>query len=391
MTVEGTAELMLLPVELIGMITSYAGSFSYDERIFVFHSHRKTTGTGERERETLASLRLVNQTFCRDATPLLFKHIFATSRNGWCNGWRNGLTRLYHISDSPLARYVEHIDIGSASHPDNVTIGTQYANGFDDLLFQCLVRLPNLRSLDFAGGRFYSSFSNDSLVYSLRNYLLYIDSPALRELDIACPSSDSSGASGIWGSRCRAGRRRGRAPDTEKKHGSTITPICPPNPRYFEYMTGLLELAENLQSLALRSTEALNIGELTVPGSWHLRSLSLTRISFSAEKIGALVHQSYGCLESIELLECELTAGSTWEGVLGRLCELPRLISFQMQQCGYATTDDSIGPALDYILKRDDQPIETYHVEDQAALGRLKFHVNANRVASGLRPRTWRL
>lgn len=349
----------------------------------------------------------MNRTFCRDTTPLLFRHIFGTSRKG--------LARLYLISYSPLAGYVQHINIGNASHPDNLAIGTPYASGFDDLLFRCLVRLPNLRSLDFAGGRLYCSVTNDSLIYSLRNCLLYMNSPALRELNIAYPVTYNFGR--FLSSQLLHANRRPTQVSVPRifrrlRHlglqvqGWTRQPPGHryreeartwgyidmfPNPRYLGCMTILLRLAENLQSLALTCTEALDIVPLVIPDSWHLRSLSLTRVSFSAEEMGDLVHQSHDSLESVELSECELTAGSTWEEVLGKLRELPRLTSFQMEQCGYATTDASTGPALDQIMRRDGQPIETQHVEDWAALGRLKFHVNANRVASGLRPRTWRL
>ncbi|KAK8094928.1 hypothetical protein PG997_001613 [Apiospora hydei] len=245
-----------LPEELIGAITSYVGAVKHvppgDETL------ARRAKTDPEGRQNLANLRRVNKVFHRCATPLLFRHISATVY---------GLVRLREVSVRPdLAEHVRHDLAG--------------------LLGPCLARLPNLASLDFVVGgkaslRELPPKLNDALIKALASALLYVELPGLRELDMSFPiardfeqlahADDEPRLTRIRLGPRVLGRLRHlglhvkawTSASGQQRHWPVpIDPAYAVNPHdmYAHNVVRLVERADKLESLALGSTEILDLG-----------------------------------------------------------------------------------------------------------------------------------
>jgi hypothetical protein len=148
----------------------------------------------------------------------------------------------------------------------------------------------------------------------------------------------------------------------------------------------MVELAPNLESLALRSVDILDIDSLVFPSSLCLRSLYLEGVSVSCHVLLSLVKQLPENIRFINFRLVKLKSG-TWQRVLLEMRQLPHLLDINIDHSGYSLT----GPSSDLALRVLPNPecpqnIETMNGLDEHALGDLQRHVNANRTAAGFRP-----
>jgi hypothetical protein len=225
--------------------------------------------------------------------------------------------------------------------------------------------------------------------------------PALEELDISFPIAhdfgqlfyDRAGSAHIpIASVLRRLRHLGlhlrqwTSHDGHRRRARDVTPenAALPNETFAVNILKMINLAENIQSLEITSTNILDFDNATFSPSLRLRSLDLCRVSISARTLLDLMGNWRDSIRYIQLWEVELNAG-TWKDVLVKLCMLPGLIDFQIESSGYSAAGSS-SELRPRVLPEigDSQQLETVHFSDIPALAILQHRVNANRTAAGL-------
>jgi hypothetical protein len=158
----------------------------------------------------------------------------------------------------------------------------------------------------------------------------------------------------------------------------------PPNHTHAIQLCRVVELAENLESLAIGSSEILNIDNMNLPDSLRLKSLKLQGISMLSHVFISIIEQCKDTITSIELERVELNSGS-WQQVLLRMSRLSSLLDFYIGSCGYSR-DGASSELRPGLLPPPDDPkdIETHNFLDIYALGNLQRQVNTNRLVAGL-------
>lgn len=153
-----------------------------------------------------------------------------------------------------------------------------------------------------------------------------------------------------------------------------------PNRQYQAAFWRFVQLTTAPKTLSVSCTHILNLGLLPKIGTKFLQELCLRRVEVPLSLLEGLVGGDIVGLRAVEFWAVELTSGR-WCDVLLKFCELPKLINFHMDSCGYssagATSDRRPGwwPEID-----NPQAIETeFWQEDFGALGALQRHVNALR------------
>ncbi|KAI9643784.1 hypothetical protein NHQ30_007134 [Ciborinia camelliae] len=345
---------------------------------------------GSEPRKRLADLRLVSKAFCSAASPRLFRHIVV-----WNDSYKSlGLARLLEISNSPYANYVRYIDI-KFSFIRNATMHL-FVEDFAGLLPCCLPKFPNLNALDFH--KIPSSLIQGNIKSLINTFVMglrYVPLVNLTELEVTFQTTDDfkqffSKASSlripiehvlqnlrhlvyqsettIFAGRCSIGDFRF------------------PNDKHANYLSRLVELATNLDSLTIRCTDIVNLDTIRFPCTMHLESLCLSSVAIPSEKFLALIEQSKESIRIVELWLVKLNSG-TWQDILLPMSELLHLIDFQIESSGYSLTGMSSHLADELIFAPDaSKPIETHSWSDYEALVNLQGQVNANRVAAGLSP-----
>ncbi|KAL2819665.1 hypothetical protein BDW59DRAFT_164992 [Aspergillus cavernicola] len=352
-------------------------------------------------RKQLGILRLVNKTFSSGASPRLFRHIIATVSESQ----GSPLERVVHLSNSPYGAHVRQIDVGFACFGDHCPeISPLYAEDLAEVLSSCLVKFPNIRALRFQDPP--PSFSREKaekFVNTVISTLHYVQLPHLRELNIGFPVTydfnqffpgetgplqipienvlQNLSHLGVYVSEFTS--QRGQ------RYWKTPIPAAYsalPNETHAHFLFRLVELATNLKSLSIASTDILNLDDLNFSPSLRLRSLTLKSVSISSHTLLALIEQSNESITHIELQLVKLRSGE-WQHILSQMRQLPNLVDLFIESSGYSLEGSSshLSPGL---LPPPDDPmdIETGNYEDIHALEALQHQVNMNRTAVGFAP-----
>lgn len=310
------------------------------------------------------------------------------------------------LSKSPYALDVRQIDFGfkeTGSHsPTNSA--ALYIEDLFGCLSSCLIKFSNLAALEFHEPP--SELSQEqrrAYMDAVTSTLRYVPLPNLRELEIKFPLTHDFGRFfpdhtssvqipiedvaqilrhlGVYS--------REYTDQRERRHWSrTVLPeyAALPNNTYATRMFRMIEIAPNLQSLAIHSCDVLDIDFLAFPSSLCLRSLDLGGISISCNNLLSLINQSIERMSFLNFSHVKLNSG-TWRQVLVRMCQLPHLLDVNIDHSGYSLTGSSSGLALRLLpLPECPQNIETEDSFDLPALGDLQRQVNSNRIVLGLRP-----
>jgi hypothetical protein len=351
-------------------------------------------------RERLATLRLINKSFCYSASVRLFRHIIA--RPGF-NRRLPPLVRLCEISNSPNAIHVRQIDLGYSEIGKSTAELQVYVEDLAGILLPCLHRFPNLRALVF--GEPASSLPQEYrqiYINTVTTALLYVPLPNLVELELCFPITHNfrhlfpAGASPLRTpieNILRPLRHLGlfvreyTGTQDQRYYREPVLPeyaALPTDTNSF-HLFKMVELATNLESLAIGSTDYLSFDPEPLSQN-RLRCLYLNCVSISSDSLLAFIDQSKESIRYIELWQVKMDSG-TWQHVLLELCGLPRLLDFVIKSSGYSFTGSSSHLAPGLLPPPDDpQDIETYNYLDNYALGNLQRRVNTNRVAAGFQP-----
>lgn len=354
---------------------------------------------GYESRRRLAALRLVSKAFCSGASPRLFRHIIAT-----VSSFRkvSPLVRLLELCNSPYAVYVRQIDLGFQSFDNSTNESSSlYVEDLAGLLPCCLVRLPNLNALEFRGPP--SSLPQEKrrvFINTVVAALRYVPLLNLTELEVTFPIAHDFGQVfcsntsslripiehvlqglrhlGLYVSEYTNRRGQRYSP----------TPVSPenaalPNEIYATHLFRLVELAVNLDSLAISCTDLLSLDNIQFGRSLRLKSLYLSGVAISSHTLLSLVEQCNESIRSVQLWLVKLNSG-TWQHILLQMSKLPHLLDFAIGSSGYSLTGTSSNLATQLLPPPDDpEDIETSNLLDIYALGNLQRQVNANRTAAG--------
>lgn len=311
--------------------------------------------------------------------------------------------RLSRLSRSAYAADVRQIDLGL--DPYGSTDEYQlYVEDLAGLLSSCLARFPRLSALEVHG--LPSSLSQEKtrvFVNTIVAALRYVPLPNLTELEISFPITHDFGK--LFNDKASPTRVPIEHVLGSLRHLSLSvteytdiigqrywrTPVSSanaalPNESYTIYLSRLVQAAVNLDSLAISSTDILNLDNIEFASSLRLRSLCLSSVSISSFRLTSLIEQCEDTVKRIHLNLVKLNSG-TWRDVLMQMCKLPRLHFFFIESVGYSLTGSSSDLATRLLPQPDDpDDIETHDSFDLYALGNLQRQVNANRVAAGLPP-----
>lgn len=158
-----------------------------------------------------------------------------------------------------------------------------------------------------------------------------------------------------------------------------------PNATHALQLFRFIELATELDTLCMQSTDSLSLDNLNFRQNTHLHALSLSGIAISHTKLLSLLEQCKATIKRVEFREVELNSGK-WQNVLVGLIRLPLLRYFYIDSSGYSLAGESsrfrplMFPEID-----DPESIETLNNQDYPALGYLQRQINANRRGAGLR------
>lgn len=113
-----------------------------------------------------------------------------------------------------------------------------------------------------------------------------------------------------------------------------------PNEAYAFKMWKLIENAQNLECLTIKSPDVLEMDDLSFPKFVRLRCFSLQGICMSSENLLSILNQSAETLEELHLWWVQLITG-TWKHVLPELRKFPRLGNVIVDKGGYSWTGAS--------------------------------------------------
>ncbi|KAM0421427.1 hypothetical protein ACHAPT_010781 [Fusarium lateritium] len=150
------------------------------------------------------------------------------------------------------------------------------------------------------------------------------------------------------------------------------------NKTYDKYVRQLLSLAPNLRTLWVEGpADYLFLNHSAFSASLRLKSLDLDSLSIGADDFSAVVRQSADTLEKLVMRGIYLTSG-TWEEILVTMSELPLLVDFFIETCGYGTeTADYRPPSLHH--SQYDWFLETNRDEDLDALEGVLIRLQENK------------
>jgi len=353
----------------------------YDQYAEREHDSRHYYVKGKGVRRELAKLRFVCKVFCRSASIWLFRHIDARPN---ASNTIPSLERLERISKSPYAVHVRVIDFGFyTTLPRDITA---YVEDLKSLLPPCLIRFPNLKALNFGEAPGYLTRLEKGLYYdALVSILQYIPLPNLTELEVK---------SGITQDFARFFPTQ---PDPLRismgkvmerlRHLGIFTLSYPdvrdprvtlglsgperatlPDSTHTFHLFRMVELAPNLESLAIRCIEILNLDRVAFSHSLRLRSLYLGRVLVSSTTLLSLFSQSASKMRYISFWYVKLNSG-TWREVLSQMCNLPKLLDVHIDCSGYSASGSSSHLAHTSIGSELPESIESVESSDLEALG----------------------
>ncbi|RAK80008.1 protease inhibitor [Aspergillus fijiensis CBS 313.89] len=400
---------LVIPVEICDMIVDHVATL-VDEQDYSFrdlfpHALERET------RSCLISLRLVSRNFCASASRHMFKHIIASLSSS--RGNRNLLQRVAEISESKYAADVHLLEVGRDRWGSNSCSSLGHdIQDLAGLLSPCLARLANLRVLKFRAScqlstrdheepaitRDHERTAIEAVVAALR----YVNLPCLEGLELFFPLAHDFGdffpihstplhipmKDLLHGLKFLALHLTAYTKELGQRYWKTDvlpTHAALPNDLHAAHLLRLVELAPNLQALSISSTDILPFYAIHFSPALHLTSLCLSRVLITFDHFRALIEQCKDNLKHIELSLVQLHSG-TWHAVLTQFRQLPHLIDFSINSCGYPATGPNAHLA-DMPPEPDaPEPLETMNSADYDGLGELKEFVNTNRTALGLDP-----
>lgn len=363
----------------------------------------------------MASLRLVNRTFHRLATPILFKYFDACfSAFGLLMPFTWG-ARLLEISQNPVVEEVHNMSIGVGCHRSTL--------GFENYLFEAAFVLPPLvhACKKLKGLRIYAPKSDVEITDHEINQSLFMKTVeqifrritpnaqycTLQSLELTLPlTHDFADMANVSTEHSPMPYKRpllGFMKDLKHLHLAVSDDSGHGGDRYFfsEESTGhrmypnasyardffnFASLPDRLHSLSICATHILNMDILKIGTLRSLQTLQLMRVKVSWEILAAISNRNVSTLKSINLHQLELKSG-TWEAILLAFCSLSRLERFWITACGYSADGTSRNLALGfYPALGSSIEIESRSEDDLVALGTLQRHVNQVRTLAGYEP-----
>ncbi|RMJ23013.1 hypothetical protein PHISP_06127 [Aspergillus sp. HF37] len=360
------------------------------------HDYRHYTILDSEAQQRLRDLRLVSKAFCRSASARLFRHIIT---NLFCDRNTANLLALREISESPCNIYVRQIGFEFDGYSVHEHVPkTSNVEDVAGILSSCLARFPALKCLEFLDAPNLQPELKSAYFDTVAAALRYVPLPSLTELEFTLPITHDFGRffpseknslripiEKVLRRLQHLGLYVSEFTNREEAQQLLFMRVLPenatyPNQAHASHLFRMVELAANLKSLAIRSTDTLDLDDIKFPFSLCLRSLDLSRVSISAHTLLSLADQCSKTIRYIDLLMVQLNAG-TWEHVLSQMCNLPHLVYFTIDCSGYSTTGSSAhlkGP-------ENATNIETSML-DLVAMRDLLRKVNANRIVAGLEP-----
>jgi hypothetical protein len=360
---------------------------------------------GDSKRD-LAHLRLVSRTTCESADPHFFKNVDAIpSRLQEMSAatWRRSILAF---SQRPWAKHVRKIDIifSDSSRQRRFQSAEQR-----EMLAASAYAIPSfvrsckrLSALDFqVRSHDLVTDSKEDRSWSRRILLIMIENSIqecprrLKSLKIRLPLAHDFGAleHSIRGAP-ESLNIMSRLEDLDVAIDDGSGPVSSrynssaesdehrefPNRRHQAAFWRFVQLTKVLKMLSVSCTHTLDLGSLPTMGTRFLQELYLSRIEVPWSRLEDLVGGNNVGLRSIQLWLVELTSGR-WIDVLFKFCELPELIAFHMDSCGYSSTGAASHRRPGLFPEPDNpQAIETSFLEeDFTALGALQRHVNGLR------------
>ncbi|KAJ5660184.1 hypothetical protein N7507_006635 [Penicillium longicatenatum] len=337
----------------------------------------------DESRAKLATLRLVNKSFCYSASVRLFRHLDATFG---LNTNIPPLMCLHQISQSPNAMHVRQIDLG---YLPEIRTSTAEMKVFS-----------NLRAISFGGPP--ASLPEEHRKIHMNTVitaLLYAPLSSLVELQLFFPIANDFGK--LFPAETSSLRtpiesilRRLRylglyvrdytGTQDQRYDKQSVLPehAALPNNAHSAHLFKIVKLATDLESLAIASSDYLTFDDPELLSQNRLRCLKLKSLSISSDGLLALVFQSRETMRYISLFQVQLSSG-TWQHVLSELYHLPHLLQFSIKSCGYSFTGTSSHLASEIPPIDFPEAIETHNSLDKSALKTLRYQVNLNKIAAG--------
>ncbi|KAL4739041.1 protease inhibitor [Aspergillus similis] len=365
---------LVIPVEICNMAVDHVATVEKDPSLRDIFPY----ALEQDARPELMSLRLVIRSFCAAASRHLFQHIVARSDSS-VRG-RNPLQRFVEISRS---EYASHDLAG--------------------LLSPCLAQLSDLRVLKFRAPCKPSTRDHEeTAIKPIVSALRYVALPRLEGLELFFPIAHDFGCffpnhstplhipmeDILRGLKYLALHVTTYTNELGQRYWST--PVLPahaalPNDLHAAHPLRLVELAPNLAALLIRGTDVLPFYSIHFSPALRLTSLCLKRVLTTFDHFRALIDQCKDHLKHVELSLVQLHSG-TWHAVLTRLCQLPHLMDFSINSCGYPATGPNAHLAGILLEPENPKPLESINFADYVGLNELRKFVDANRVALGLDP-----
>ncbi|RAH67965.1 protease inhibitor [Aspergillus aculeatinus CBS 121060] len=384
---------LVMPVEICDMIVDHVATL-VDEQDYSF----RDLFPHALERDTcscLISLRLVSRNFCASASRHVFKHIIASLSSS--RGDRNLLQRVAEISESKCAANVRHLEIGHDRWGSNScsSLG-QDIQDLAGLLSPSSCQLSTRDHEEPAITRDHERTAIEAVVAALR----YVNLPCLEGLELFFPLAHDFGGlfpihstplhipmkDLLHGLKFLSSHLTAYTKELGQRYWKTDvlpTHAALPNDLHAAHLLRLVELAPHLEALSISSTDLLSFYAIHFSPALHLTSLCLSRVLITFDHFRALIEQCKYNLKHIELSLVQLHSG-TWHAVLTQFRQLPHLIDFSINSCGYPATGPNAHLA-DVPPEPDaPEPLETMSSADYDGLGELKEFFNMNRTALGL-------
>lgn len=359
----------------------------------------------------LANLRLASRTTCAGANPHFFQHVdarFPHRKGTSVAHWRRS---LLDFCSRPWVKHVQTINIGSGEEYWGHELPKASREAF---LTACAYAIPafvrtctSLRAVRCYVGPDDMGFNtNNEPSWQRHLFLLTIENilrecpQTLENLQLSLPLTSDFGALHDSISKApalvaRLSRLRSmsvRINDSTGIGGVRYWTIAEsdghrrfPNQQHQGGLWSLVKLASAPDALSVCCTHLLNFDHLSTAQYEALHELKLISVAISGNRLIKMARHKASCLRAIEMMVVELNS-NTWGEVLNAFCELPDLINFYIDSCGYSATGSSSNCRPGLLPEIDNpQPIETYHSsEDYCGLGAVQRHVNGLRAAKGL-------
>ncbi|KAJ5950997.1 uncharacterized protein N7479_009410 [Penicillium vulpinum] len=352
-------------------------------------------------KKTLSTLRLVNRTWNRVASPLMFRCLQAVL--GYSVG--RPLEIILRISESHHAMSVRDVRFGfvGAWLP-----GLGYDRYINDLAAGALPvlisRFQNIQTLRIQTPPVVDTFSEDgqikpqmlakftnALVHSLR----FMPVSRLRCLHISMPTTAEFARFFELNSYARdfvdvfaqiqelhITINDSTGPDGRRdpKWPRSIVKTKYPVDRFSPYLIQLIAYAKNLQVLNLEARTWFDVSDLEAEGLAKLKSLRLEGVRIKDTTLKNIFLKARETLLRIELVHVRLMTG-TWEDAF----RFPpwNMIWLRVDGCGYSTTGSS-AHHIGYSFMNYPTALWTLHGRDWLALTHWRAVVNANRRRNGL-------